>query len=71
MNDFGSGFDWNGNGSRDSFDNYMDYKLSGGDKGISGSGGSGGSGGGDGYLTTIGAIALMLVGLYLIGSCCL
>ena len=65
----GGGFDWNGNGSRDSFDNYMDYKLSGSDKGT-GSGGPGGSGSGDGCLTTIGAIAIMLVGLYLFGSCC-
>lgn len=65
MNDFGGGFDWNGNGSRDTFDDYMDYKLSGSDKG------SGGSGGGDGCLTSIGAIAIMLVGLYLFGSCCL
>ena len=32
MNDF-NGFDWNGNGSRDSFDDYMDYKLSGSDNG--------------------------------------
>ena len=66
MNDF-NGFDWNGNGSRDSFDNYMDYKLSGSDNG----GGSGGSGGGNGCFTTIGAIAIMIVGLYLLGSCCL
>lgn len=67
MLDGGGGFDWNGNGSRDSFDDYMDYKLSGSDKGS----GSGGSGGGDGCLTTIGAIAIMIVGLYLLGSCCL
>lgn len=62
-----NGFDWNGNGSRDTFDDYMDYKLSGSDKGS----GSGGSGGGDGCLTTIGVIAVMIVGLYLLGSCCL
>lgn len=71
MSDFGGGFDWNGNGSRDTFDDYMDYKLSGSDKSGGGSGGSGGPGGGDGCLTTIGAIAIMLVGLYLFGSCCL
>jgi len=28
----GSGFDWNGNGKQDSFDNYMDMKASGGAK---------------------------------------
>ena len=69
MNDFGGrGFDWNGNESRDSFDDYMVYKLSGSDKG---SAGFGGLGGGDGCLTTIGAIAIMLAGLYFFGSCCL
>ena len=42
-----NGFDWNGNGSRDSFDEYMDYKLSGcdedddDDKEPGGGGGSG------------------------------
>lgn len=66
-----NGFDWNGNGSRDTFDDYMDYKLSGSDNGNGGSGGSGGSGGGDGCFTTIGAIAIILVGLYIFGSCCL
>lgn len=73
MNDFGgapgSGFDWNGNGSRDTFDDYMDYKLSGSDKGGGGSGGSGGSGDGDGCLSTIGGIAIVLFFLYLLGSC--
>ena len=27
----GGGFDWNGNGKSDAFDNYMDMKVSGGD----------------------------------------
>lgn len=27
----GGGFDWNGNGKRDAFDNYMDMKVSGSD----------------------------------------
>jgi len=71
MNDFGGGgFDWNGNGNRDSFEDYMDYELSsGGGSKVSGNGGSGGSG--DGCFTTIGIIAIMLVGLYILGSCCL
>jgi len=72
MNDFGNGgFDWNGNGSRDTFDDYMDYKLSGSDNGSNGPSRSGGSGGGDGCFTSIGAIVIILVGLYLFGSCCL
>lgn len=65
----GGGFDWNGNGHRDSFDNYMDYELSSGKGGSSGNGGSGGNGGGDGCLTAIGGIAVVLVFLYLLGSC--
>lgn len=65
----GGGFDWNGNGSRDSFDGYMDYKLSGSDKGGNSGGGGNGNGGGDGCLTTIGGIALVALFLYLLGSC--
>jgi len=63
-----NGFDWNGNGHRDIGDSYIDYELSSGSDGGSSNGGSGG-GSGDGCLTTIGAIAIMLVGLYLLGSC--
>lgn len=63
-----NGFNWNGYGNRDSFDDYMDYELSsgGGSKG-SCNGGSGGSG--DGCFTTIGAIATIFVFLYFLGSC--
>lgn len=70
MNDF-NGFDWNGNGSKDTFDDYMDYKLSCSDNSSGGSGGYGGSGGGDGCLTSIGVIAIILAGLYILGSSCL
>lgn len=66
----GGGFDWNGNGHRDIGDSYIDYELSNGSGGGSGNGDSG-DGSGDGCLTTIGAIAIMLVGLYLLGSCCI
>ena len=77
MNDFGGGFgggpsggfDWNGNGHRDTFDGYMDYKLSGSDKGGGNGSGNGGSGGGDGCFSTIGAIAIILLFLYILGSC--
>ncbi len=65
----GPGFDWNGNGHRDVGDSYMDYEImnekSGG--GGHGSGGSGGSGGG--CLTTVGGIAMVLIFLYILGSC--
>ena len=65
----GGGFDWNGNGSRDTFDEYMDYKASGSDKGGGNHRPSGGGNGGDGCLSTIGAIAILLFFLYLLGSC--
>ena len=67
MNDFGNGFDWNGNGHRDIGDSYIDYEISNGSGGGSGNNNSGGSG--DGCFTTIGAIAIILVFLYLLGSC--
>lgn len=61
----GPGFDWNGNGHRDSVDDYMNYRAA-NDRG--GGGGSGGSGG-SGCLTTIGGIAMVLIFLYILGSC--
>ena len=62
-----NGFDWNGNGHRDIGDSYIDYELSNGSGGRSGNNNSGGSS--DGCLTTIGAIAIILAFLYLLGSC--
>ena len=64
----GGGFDWNGNGHRDIGDSYIDYELSNGSGGGSCNNNSGGSGG-DGCFTTIGAIAIILVFLYILGSC--
>lgn len=57
----GGGFDWNGNGHRDNVDDYMDYKVSGSDKG--GGGGhqpSGGGGFGCGGVV-IAIVVIMLV----------
>lgn len=65
----GGGHDWNGNGHRDTFDGYMDYKISGSDKGGGSHRSGGGGNGGDGCLTTIGGIAIVLFLLYLLGSC--
>ena len=62
-----NGFDWNGNGHRDIGDSYIDYEISNNSGGGSGNHNSGGSG--DGCFTTIGAIAIILVFLYLLGSC--
>lgn len=63
-----NGFDWNGNGYRDMGDSYIDYELSNGSGGGSDNRGSGG-GSSDGCFTTIGAIAIILAFLYLLGSC--
>ena len=63
----GGGFDWNGNGSRDAFDGYMDYKASGSDKG--GGHNSGGGNGGGGCLSTIVSIGILFFFVYLLGSC--
>lgn len=64
-----SGFDWNGNGYHDAGDSYMDYEII-NDKGSGGGNRpSGGSNGGNGCLTTIGGIAIVLLFLYLLGSC--
>lgn len=64
-----TGFDWNGNGSRDTFDDYMDYKLGGSDNGGGGSGGSGGNnnGFGCGWIVII-IVAIMLIYFIFAGS---
>ena len=50
-----SGFDWNGNDKRDSFDDYMDYEMSNG-----GGSGGGGKGFGCGWIVIV-IVAIMLL----------
>ena len=55
------GHDWNGNGHRDSFDGYMDYKVSGSDKGGGGNHKPNGGGGfGCGWIVII-IVVIMLI----------
>ncbi len=61
--------DWNGDGTHDSYDDYMDYHVAcGDDSSSSGSGGGHYSGGGGGCLTHIwiGALYVLIGGLVLI-----
>jgi len=60
-----SGFDWNGNGNNDHFDDYMDYKVSGSDKGGGGNHKPSGGGFGCGGIVIV-IVAIML--LYFIFS---
>lgn len=60
-----SGFDWNGNGNNDHFDDYMDYKVSGSDKGGGGNQKPSGGGFGCGWVVIV-IVAIML--LYFIFS---
>lgn len=55
-----SGFDWNGNDKRDSFDDYMDYEMS------NGSGSENNNGSGDGCGFGCGWIVIVIVAIMLL-----
>lgn len=55
-----NGFDWNGNGNRDSFDEYMDYEMNSKNGGGEEKGGSGGGGFGCGWVVIV-IVAIMLI----------
>ena len=64
----GGGHDWNGNGHRDSFDGYMDYKVSGSDKDDNNSRSAGdGLDFGAGWVVIV-VVAILLISFIIMGT---